>query len=131
MTRLLPLTIIFLSMLFFPVTSGVSGAEQEKLKGLEWKSVDGALKTDLGQGLPEVLVLKLSNADFHKYFANKKTAMDYLDSQHFLKAKLINLKFAEVRSAHNDEEWYIIIGHTPYSTALVIAWQEPSDKKNK
>lgn len=79
MKRLLPLAILMSVTLFFPVPGGSFATEekQEELTALEWKQVDGAWKTDLGKGLPEVLILKLSNADFHKYFANKKSAMNY------------------------------------------------------
>ncbi len=125
-------------LIFLTIFSSLRGQsfateeERESLKTPEWQDLGGGVwKTDLGPGLPEVLFLKMSNTNYHKYFANKKSAMKYLDSQKFFKAKLINLKFGDVVSAHNEEDWYVFTPHTLHSTAVVVAWQKTSEKESK
>jgi len=133
MKRLLSFTVFLLVILFTFVGPGTFATEeQDNIKMPEWQKIsDGVWKTDLGPGLPEVLFLKMTNANYHKYFANKKSAMKYLDDQKFFKAKLINLKFADVVPAHNEEDWYVFVPHTLHSTAVVVAWQMTSSKEKK
>lgn len=123
----LPALVVMLIALLPPTNATVPAQEQDQAKQLpapEWKQKNGFWKTDLGEKLPEIVVLTLSDADFHKYFGNKKKAMAYLDGKGFFKAKLIQVKFADVVSAHDGQGWYIVITHTLHSTAIIVAWQQ-------
>ena len=118
------LVVMFIALL--PTNANVAAQGQEQAKQLptpEWKQKDGLWKTDLGEKLPEIVVLTLSDADFHKYFGSKKKAMAYLDGKGFFKAKLIQVKFADVVPAHDGQGWYIVVTHTLHSTAIIVAWQ--------
>jgi hypothetical protein len=91
---------------------------------LAWKTLTKrAWKTDMGGELPEVLILKMSNAEFDIFRASEKAAKKILDDLHFLKKKLINVVFCDIVPHKGDEEWILIVTHTTHSTAAVIAWQ--------
>lgn len=94
----------------------------------KWQTLSAtAHKTDLGESLPEVVILTLSDAAFKKFSKSKKAAMKFIDDLHVLKQKLINLIFADkVPSIHGPGgEWICIIIHTTKSTATVVSWQLP------
>jgi len=86
------------------------------------KRAKGVWKTDLGGKLPEVVILVLSNEEFRKFHASTKAAMRYIDRRHFLKRKLIKVVFANQYS-NGSGDWILIISHTDYSTAAVVAYQ--------
>jgi hypothetical protein len=99
---------------------------------LKWEMTKGGVpKTDLGPGLPEVAILKVSNDLFEKIHASKDAAMDYLEGQHIFKRKLIKVVFCEVTSSDDGDGWFLIIPHTPRSTASIVAWQIPKKMKEK
>lgn len=87
------------------------------------KRAKGVWKTDLGGRRPEVLILVLSNEEFRKFHASTKAAMLYIDRRHFLKRKLIKVVFANHAPNGKGGDWIVIIGHTDYSTAAVLAYQ--------
>jgi len=96
----------------------------QKSPALAWKTLsERAWKTDMGGEHPEVLILKMSDAEFKKFHASEDAAKKFLDSLHFLKRKLINVVFCDVVPHTGDEEWFVIVTHTTHSTAAVIAWQ--------
>jgi hypothetical protein len=62
----------------------------QKSPALVWKTLSKrAWKTDLGGKLPEVLILRMSDAEFQKFHASKDAAKKFLDELLFLKQKLI------------------------------------------
>ena len=127
----LPALVVMLIALLPPTNATVAGQEQPKpLPTPEWKQKDGFWKTDLGSNLPEVVILKLSDADYRKDFGNKdkKRAKKYIDTNGFLKAPLIQVNFGDVCPGGKGKDWYIVIGHTLHSTASIIAWQETEGK---
>jgi hypothetical protein len=86
-----------------------------------------AYKTDLGDALPEVVILTMSAEAFKKFSKSKRSAMEYIDGLHILKQKLIDLVFADVWPAEpTGGEWILIISHTTHSTATVVAWELPA-----
>ncbi len=85
-----------------------------------------AYKTDLGDILPEVVLLLMSPEAFKKFSKSKRAAMDYIDGLRILKQKLIDLIFADIwPDKEGGGEWILIISHTTHSTATVVAWQTP------
>ncbi len=94
----------------------------------QWQTLSAtAHKTDLGEGLPEVVILLLSDQAYKKFVKSKKAAMKFIDGLHILKQKLINLIFADqVPSVIGPGgEWIAIVIHTTRSTATVVGWQLP------
>lgn len=91
---------------------------------LAWKALaKGRWKTDLGGDLPEVVILYLTNSEFQKFRASKKSAMAYLDRRHYFKRKLLQLIFADIVPCASGQPWIVINTHTTHSTAVVVAFQ--------
>ncbi|MGH9727475.1 MAG: hypothetical protein ACRD4V_02650 [Candidatus Acidiferrales bacterium] len=89
-----------------------------------WKMLSPAVwKTDLGDDLPEVVILMLSDEEFKKFHASTKAAKRYIDKRGFLKRKLIKVVFVNRVPNGNGGDWIVIIGHTVWSTAGVLAYQ--------
>jgi hypothetical protein len=94
----------------------------------QWQTLSAtAHKTDLGEGLPEVVILLLSEEAYKKFVKSKRAAMKFLDDLHVLKQKLINLIFADLVPSVKGPggEWIMIVTHTTRSTAVVVGWQLP------
>lgn len=99
----------------------------QKSSALVWKTLsERAWKTDMGGDLPEVLILKMSNAEFKIFSASEKAAKEILDKLLFLKKKLINVVFCDIVPQPDPKctkEWILVVSHTTHSTAGVVAWQ--------
>ena len=96
------------------------------LASLKWQMLkEGVSKTDMGKGLPEVLIQTVSNHEFEKIHASEDAAMDYLEGQHIFKRKLIKVVFCAVTPTDDGDGWILITTHTPHSTASIVAWQIP------
>ncbi len=96
----------------------------------QWQTLSAtAHKTDLGEALPEVVILRLSEQTFKKFSKSKRAAMRFIDDLRILKQKLINLIFADIVPSviGSGGEWICIIIHTTKSTASVVGWQLPGD----
>lgn len=124
---------LIVPLLLFLVPNERSIAKQEprpNLAGLEWKVVrTDVVKTDLGDGLPEVAVLRVSNEQFKEIRAGKTAAMKFFDNGIF-KRKLIKVAFCSVKRNEDGDGWILMAPHTPQSTAYIIAWQIPKkDRK--
>jgi hypothetical protein len=94
----------------------------------QWQTLSAtAHKTDLGETLPELVILRLSEQTFKKFSKSKKAAMKFIDDLRILKQKLINLIFADIVPSIGGPggEWICIIIHTTKSTASVVGWQLP------
>src|SRR5713226_9924631 len=120
MKRIISSALVVLFLLFLLPKERSFAQEEAKVKlpKLEWKKLnEGVPKTDMGPGLPEVAILKVSNEQFEKIHASKDAAMDYLESQHIFKRKLIKVVFCEVTASDDGDGWILIIPHTPRSTA--------------
>lgn len=60
-----------------------------------WQTLSrDAWKTDLGDDLPGVLVLELSNEDYKEFQTSEAAAMKYLDDRKYMKRELIKVVFA-------------------------------------
>ncbi len=95
-----------------------------KLRKPNWKRKrGGAWYTDLGGKLPDMAVLCMTNAEFKKFRASRKAAMNYIDRRHILKRKLINLVFGSIVRNKTDHGWVVMMAHTLHSTAVITAWQ--------
>ncbi|MHB8525214.1 MAG: hypothetical protein ACYDD2_03545 [Candidatus Acidiferrales bacterium] len=89
-----------------------------------WRKLpNGVWKTDLGGKRPEVVILVLSNEEFRKFHASTTAAKRYIDRRHFLKRKLIKVVFANHAKNGDGGNWIVMISHTDYSTAAVLAYQ--------
>lgn len=93
----------------------------------KWRKLArGVWRTDLGKELPEILVLRMTDAEFRKFHSRTRSAMSYIDRRHYLKAKLIKFGFVSaVRAPKSKGEWTLILIHTLESTGKVVAWQDP------
>lgn len=134
MKRIISSALVVLFLLFLLPKERSFAQEEAKVKlpSLEWKMLsEGASKTDLGPGLPEVAILKVSNDQFKKIHASNDAAMDYLESQHIFKRKLIKVFFCRVTPNDDGDGWILMISHTPQSTALIVAWEIPHKMKEK
>jgi len=134
MKRILSPALVILFLLFLLPKERSFAREEAKfdLGSLKWEmSKAGVPKTDLGPGLPEVAILKVSNDLFEKIHASPDAAMDYLEGQHIFKRKLIKVVFCEVTPSKGGDGWILIIPHTPRSTASIVAWQIPKEMKEK
>lgn len=87
------------------------------------KRAKGVWKTDLGGKLPEVVILVLSNEEYRKFHASTGVAKAYIDRRHFLKKKLKKVVFVNQAPNSSGGDWIIIIDHTEWSTAGVLAYQ--------
>lgn len=125
-TMILPALIVPLLLFLVPNERGI--AEQKPdLTNLQWKAVrPDVAKTDLGDGLPEVAVLTVSNEQFKEIRASKGAAMKFFDNGIF-KRKLIKVHFCSAKKNQDGEGWILIVPHTPQSTAFIIAWQIPKN----
>jgi hypothetical protein len=124
------LVVLFLLFLLPKERSLAREEARFNLASLKWQMLKGgASKTDMGPGLPEVAILKVSNGQFEKIHASKEAAKDYLDSQSIFKRKLIEVVFCDVTPSDDGEGWILIIPHTPHSTASIAAWQIPKKSK--
>lgn len=128
MKRIMIPALMALSLLFLlPKERSLARDESGlSLASLKWKMLSaGAYKTDLGDGLPEVAILKLSDDQFAQIYASKEAAMAYLDNQQIFKRKLIEVVFCDVTPNKGGGTWILIIPHTLHSTASIVAWQLP------
>ena len=132
MKRILSPALVIL-FVFFMLPKQRSFAREEsedKLPSLKWQKLGaGVSKTDLGPGLPEVAILKLSNEQFEKIYQSEAAAKAYLDSQKIFKQPLIEAKFCDVTPNKDGVGWILIIPHTLHSTASIVAWQLPATSK--
>jgi hypothetical protein len=132
MKRIISPALVVLFLLFlFPKERSFAREEYKfDLGSLKWEMTKGGVpKTDLGPGLPEVAILKVSNEVFEKIHASEDAALDYLQGQHIFKRKLIKVVFCDVKAYDDGNGWFLIIPHTPLSTAFIIAWQIPKNPK--
>lgn len=84
-------------------------------------------KTDLGAGLPEIVVVEMSNEEYRKFRSSKNTAMKYINDHKFLKKptrEVVFTKGAPLRGKGGDFGWIVLIGHTPDSMVLIAASQQ-------
>lgn len=89
-----------------------------------WRKLPkGVWKTDLGGKKPEVVVLVLSNEEFREFHASTKVAKSYIDRRGLLKRKLIKVVFVNQAPNGSGGDWIVLIAHTYYSTAGVLAYQ--------
>jgi hypothetical protein len=134
MKRIVPpalLVLCVLSLLAKERSFGRGGPDIN-LSSLKWQLLQpNVSKTDMGGGLPEVAILTLSNEQFEKIHASEEAALEYLDSQHIFKRKLIKVIFCDVTSSADGDGWILLIPHTPHSTASIAAWQIPNKGKEK
>ena len=94
------------------------------LSKIQWQFLrPGATKTDLGKGLPEVIILTLSNDEFEKLHVSEDAAKAYLDALGVFKLKLIKVVFGDVVPNDHGDGWIVLIPHTAHSTACIVAWQ--------
>jgi hypothetical protein len=93
----------------------------------KWRKMAAAVwKTDLGEDLPEVAILRMSDEEFRKFHSSARYAKAYIDKHHYLKRKLIKFRFVSVTwQRKHGGHWSLLLVHTPLSTGTVIAWQEP------
>ena len=134
MKRIISSALVVLFLLFLLPKERSFAQEEAKVKlpKLEWKKLnEGVSKTDLGPGLPEVAILKVSNELFKKIHASKDAAMDYLEAQHIFKRKLIKVVFCQVMRSDDGDGWILIASHTSQSTVTIVAWQIPKKKEQK
>ena|ERR1700686_3276687 len=134
MKRIISTALVVLFLLFLLPRERSFAREEAKAKlpTLEWKMLsEEASKTDLGPGLPEVAILKVSNEQFKKIRASKHAALDYLEDQHIFKRKLIKVVFCDVTPNDDGDGWFLMMPHTPLSTASIVAWQIPKKMKEK
>jgi len=127
MKRIISSALVVLFLLFLLPKERSFAQEEAKVKlpKLEWKKLnEGVSKTDLGPGLPEVAILKVSNEQFKKIHASKAAALKYLEDQHIFKKKLIKVVFCQV-TPNKSDGWILIVAHTAQSTASIVAWQIP------
>ncbi len=132
MKRIIPAVLLVLCLLLLPAEQRSLAGEEAtiKLASVEWHLLKpGVTKTDLGGKLPEVAILILSNEQFEKIHASKKAALEYLQSQHIFKRKLIAVVFCGVRANKEGGDWILIIPHTYQSTAFIVAWQTSKETK--
>jgi hypothetical protein len=94
---------------------------------VEWRQLASDVwKTDLGEGFPEVAILRMSDEEFRKFHSSARFAQSYIDKHKYLKRKLIKFKFVSVVGRRGSKKpWCLILTHTPESTANLIAWQGP------
>ncbi|SRR6266403_6314328 len=134
MKRIISPALVVLFLLFLLPKERSFAREEAKvdLASLKWQLLkEGAAKTDMGEGLPEVAILVVSNDQFKKIRASKKAAKEYLDSQHIFKRKLIKVVFCDVTPSDDGDGWILLLPHTPHSTASISAWQIPKEMKDK
>lgn len=93
----------------------------------KWRKLaKNAWNTDLGNDLPEILVLRMSDQEFRKFHSSARFAQTYIDKHKYLKRKLIKFVFTSIVGERGSKEaWSLILIHTPQSTARLIAWQDP------
>ncbi|HTU36225.1 MAG TPA: hypothetical protein VMF66_20670 [Candidatus Acidoferrum sp.] len=93
----------------------------------KWRKLaKGVWKTDLGKELPEILVLRMTDAEFRKFRSSVRFAQTYIDKRKYLKRKLIKFVFTSVVGERGSRNaWSLILVHTTLSTGRVIAWQDP------
>jgi hypothetical protein len=136
MKRIISTALVVLFLLFLLQKERSLAREEARvkvnLKSLKWHMLkEGVSKTDMGEGLPEVAILIVSNDQFEKIHASKKAAKDYLDSQHIFKRKLIKVVFCDVTPSDDGDGWILLLPHTPHSTASISAWQIPPEMRKK
>src|SRR5215471_4479919 len=122
MKRLLIAALFVLGVLLL-LAGGRSGADdvvQPNLASLKWQLLQpGVTKTDMGNGLPEVAILILTDAQFQKISVSKDAAKKYLDDQKIFKRPLIDVVFCDVTPSKDGGQWILIIPHTLHSTASI------------
>jgi len=134
MKRIISTAPVVLFLLFLLPKERIFAREEPNvdLASLKWQMLkEGVTKTDMGEGLPEVAILIVSNDQFKKIRASKKAAKEYLDSQHIFKRKLIKVVFCDVTPSDDGDGWILLLPHTPHSTASISAWQIPKEMKDK
>jgi len=134
MKRILPSGLMVLCLLFLPTMERTFADEAKELdlSSLKWQMLQKSVsKTDLGPGLPEVAILVVSNDQFEKIHASEDAAKAYLDSQRIFKKKLIKAVFCNVEASKDGTSWILIISHTVYSTASIVAWEIPKSGYEK
>lgn len=65
----------------------------------------------------------MSNEEFRRFRASSKAAKSYIDKRRLLKRKLIKVVFASVVPNEKGNSWFVIVTHTLWSTAGIVAWQ--------
>jgi hypothetical protein len=136
MKRIISTALVVLFLLFLLQKERSLAREEARvkvnLKSLKWHMLkEGVSKTDMGHGLPEVVILKVSNDVFEKIHASEDAALDYLEGQHIFKRKLIKVIFCDVTPSDDGDGWILLMPHTPRSTASISAWQIPGEMKEK
>jgi hypothetical protein len=93
----------------------------------KWRKLaSGVWKTDFGDDMPEVAILRMSNEEFRKFQSSARFAKSYIDKKRYLKRKLIKFAFVSVpRRPQHECYWTLILSHTPESTGKIIAWPDP------
>jgi hypothetical protein len=134
MKRIISTAPVVLFLLFLLPKERIFAREEPNvdLASLKWQMLkEGVTKTDMGEGLPEVAILIVSNDQFKKIHASEHAAMKYLEDQHIFKRKLIKVRFCDVKASDDGERWILLMPHTPHSTASIIAWQIQKEMKEK
>ena len=134
MKRIISPALVVLFLLFLLPKERSFAREEARvdLASLKWQMLkEGAAKTDMGEGLPEVAILIVSNDQFKKIHASEHAAKEYLEDQHIFKRKLIKVVFCDVTPSDDGDGWILLMPHTPRSTASISAWQIPRKMKGK
>jgi len=120
-------TLLVLALLLTPGSGPSSAQEMAKNKAEEkpeWKSVSpGVWKTDLGEGQPEIAILRLSDDDYKELVKNPKS---FLDSRHVFRHKLNKAEAVGDDPPPTGGGWIVIATHTPNSTSSYVAWPAPN-----
>jgi len=129
MKRLLgALFVLGVSLLLAKERSRADSEVQVDLASLQWHLLQPNItKTDMGDGLPEVAILTMSDVQFQKISSSKDEAKKFLDSQKIFKRALIDVVFCDVTPSKGGGQWILIVPHTLHSTASIVAWQIPKN----
>ena len=90
-----------------------------------WKNLAPNIwKTDLGDDLPEIIVLRVSHDEFTKMTESHDAAMAYFDEPGYLKRKLVNCEILRLLGEKGSTEDWLICGfHKTESWLQMTAWQ--------
>ncbi len=93
----------------------------------KWRKVaKNAWKTDLGAGLPEVVIVEMSNSEYKKFRSSERAAKRYINNRKYLRKptrEVVFTKGASSLGTDGDLGWIVIIAHTPDSMVLIAASQ--------
>lgn len=91
----------------------------------KWRKIaKNAWKTDLGAGLPEIVVVEMSNEEYRKFRSSGRAAKKYINDRKFLKKPtrgVVFTKGAPLPGKGGDFEWLALLIHTVDSMAYAAA----------